>query len=283
MTASAAPAAGTPNPAPAAGGAPPAAGTPAAPAAFDWAANGFKDADLGYVQNKGWKGPADVVASYRDLEGFRGVPAERLLTLPEGDAPEAWGQFYDRLGRPKTPDDYKLPLPEGDDGAFAKVAGKWLHEAGLTTKQAQTVAAKWNEHHTETAKAAAEAAKKRDGAQTETLKHKWGNQYDSNWKIAEKAAARFEMSDETLQALRSAMGAGGAVEFLYEIGRSFGVDGGFVDGDGQPRTGFGMTREQALAKIDGAKNDQDFIAKVRKGDAAAKTQWSHWHKVAYGG
>src|SRR5690606_18358521 len=84
--------------------------TPAAPAATtttqttatDWT-SGFSDDLKGFVQNKGFKDPASVLDSYRNLEKLMGTPKERLLRLPENmDDANAMGEIYTRLGRPQT-------------------------------------------------------------------------------------------------------------------------------------------------------------------------------------
>lgn len=272
-TGGAAPAAG--------GGAPAAGGGGGAPPAFDWGAHGFapNTPDLGYIQNKQWAGPADVVKSYRELEGFYGVPAERLMKLPEADGD--WNPIYDRLGRPKTAAEYKIPVPQGDKGEFAKIAGEWFHGAGLSQKQVEAVAGKWNEFVGKQLGEQAKAAKTRTDNQVSALKEKWGADNDANWTIAENAAKKFGMSDEDLAAIRDAMGGGRAVEFLYNIGRSLGVEGGFVDGEGQQRTGFGMTREQAMSEIVRLKDDKEFISRLKNGDGPTRQRFELLHRVAY--
>ena len=59
--------------------------------------------------------------------------AAPALAMPGKDAtPEEWAAFYGQLGRPETPEGSELPLPEGDDGAFAKQMAPILHKHGVT-------------------------------------------------------------------------------------------------------------------------------------------------------
>jgi hypothetical protein len=111
----------------------------------DWT-SGLSDDLRGYAQNKGFKDPGAVVDSYRNFEKLMGAPKERLLTLPEKSEDPAWGEVYNRLGRPLKPEEYQLSVPEGDSGEFAKAASSWFHEQGLSKKQAQGVVNKYNEH-----------------------------------------------------------------------------------------------------------------------------------------
>ena len=108
------------------------------------------DADpelIGHVQNAGWKDPADAAKSHRELQKLFGADRHgRTVVVPKDDAPaEEWAAFHDRLGRPKTPAEYGIAVPEGGDAKFAEaVAGK-LHELGISGKQGQALAAWWNE------------------------------------------------------------------------------------------------------------------------------------------
>lgn len=73
--------------------------------------------------------------------------AQKLVGVDKIEAPkedwpkEKWDSFYERIGRPKTPDDYKVPdfgdLPVDDKvlSDFKKLA----HDTGMTSKQVESV------------------------------------------------------------------------------------------------------------------------------------------------
>lgn len=260
---------------------------PAAPAdaAFDWSKAGGLDADgLGYVQNKGWKGPADVIGSYRNLEKLHGVPADQLLKLPGADAkPEDWAGVYDKLGRPKTADMYDIPLPEGDTGEFAKTARDWFHGEGLSVKQAKGLSEKWNAHVTAVAKAEADKTKlAQDKAQSD-LKTEWGDKFDANAAMVDKAASAFGMGKAEFDALKQAMGPAGAMKFLHNIAAKMGVDDTITTGGGKP-AGFGrLSPEQAQAEIRMKQNDPAFGKRFAAGDADARREMNELHAAAYPG
>jgi hypothetical protein len=136
----------TPPPAPPAPPAPP-------PSDFDWAANGFAGDDLGYVQNKGFKNPGDMHKAYRNLEGMLGDPTS-LIKLPKDRTPEAMRKdVWSKLGASDKVEDYQkaIPLPEGDKGEFAKVAGRLVPRArragrnrqGAGNRSSTSMAATW--------------------------------------------------------------------------------------------------------------------------------------------
>lgn len=151
------------------------------------------------------------------------------LKLPGKDAkPEDWAAFYKQIGAPETPDAYKLTVPEGDDGAFAKQAAEVFAKAGLLPHQAEALNAWWNETQAGSAKAQAEAetaavaqqqaqAKKDDDA----LKNEFQGDYDKMRETARKAAVEFfpaEKREEALSALESVLGYGGLYRMLNTIG-----------------------------------------------------------------
>lgn len=114
-----------------------------------------------------------------------------LQALPGTDDKEGWSALYSKLGRPDSADGYELPLPEGDDGAFAKTTAGWMHEAGLSKQQAQALAGKWNEHQAAQASAAEEARSKQIDADMTAVKQEWGDKFDANLAVVRKAVNQF--------------------------------------------------------------------------------------------
>lgn len=284
-----APAAAAPDAAPApAAAAPAAAPAAAAPAAFDWNAQGLDADTLTYVNGKGFKTPADVVASYRGAEKLIGVSPDRVVKIPDGDFNQELfnTQIADRIGRPKEAAGYELTklVPAGQDTKFAETAQGKFHELGLTSRQAQELTKWWNGQAGDMTKAQTEATTAKHNAEVSTLKAEWGNQFDSNAALVDKAAAEFKMTPEQVTALKSTMGPAAAMKFLHTIGSKLGVSDTFVTGDGR-QTSFagGMTADQAKNEIAALRKDQAFIAKYTNGDAEAKRRMVDLHARAYPG
>lgn len=159
--------------------------------------------------------------------------AEEALTMPGKDAtPEQWAEFYGKIGRPETPDAYELPLPEGDDGAFAKEMAPILHKHGITAEQAKGLAGDWNamvaaqQQQAQAAEQqAAQAAHVQNTAEATALKAEWGQQFDTNMHHAKQAVQQFLPKDkaaETISALESKLGYKATIEFLHNIGKGLG-------------------------------------------------------------
>lgn len=270
----------TPAPAPAPAPAPSPAPAPA-PALFDWKASGLDADNLGYVQNKGFATPADAITSYRHLETLLGAPKDQIIRLPTDDKPEAWNPVYDRLGRPKDAADYKLPVPQGADDAFAKTAASWFHENGLNTKQAQGLAGKWNEYAVTQRAANETATNERHGAEIAALKTEWGAAFTENSAVVDRAAQAFGMTTEHLAGLKSAMGPAAAMKFLHAIGSKVATDDSFVGGGTRSNTFGALTPAAAQSRIAELRADTAWTAKYVSGDREARMEMDRLHRFAY--
>jgi len=97
----------------------------------------YPDEYKGLVEAKGWASPADALSSYHSLEKMRGVPAERLVTLPEGatgdEALKAVAQARGLL--PEAADKYTNKLGEGMADGFYSAAAEKALALGLTDAQ----------------------------------------------------------------------------------------------------------------------------------------------------
>ena len=108
--------------------------------------------------------PADIRgdAAFRDIKDLGGLAKSYLhaskligrdpksvLALPGADDQKAWGEVYDRLGRPPAPDKYQLKAPTLPEGMSVNetlqknfVAKAW--ELGFTDKQVGALYDWWN-------------------------------------------------------------------------------------------------------------------------------------------
>lgn len=200
-----------------------------------------------------------VASSYRNLEKLVGAEkADRTVTLPGPDAPETEvDAFYQRLGRPEKADGYELPIPEGDDGKMGEWASGVFHKAGLSQKQAATVAEAWNEY---VASTQGEAAQKNqhDAQQAEAaLKKEWGAAYDQKIAGIDRAAISLGMNEEQLEGLRSAMGPVAAMKFVDSLATKTGEAP--IDMEGNPSETGMMTPGAARQELGRLGTDKDFM------------------------
>lgn len=225
--------------------APAPAPAPAAPA-VPWLGEVSDTELVGHVQAAGWQGPADAVKSHRELQKLLGADrAGRTFTVPKDDSDaDGWSQVYSKLGRPEKPELYALPVPEGDDGAFAKAASQWFHEAGLSAKQAQLLASHWNTHMTAAQKQAAMAEQAELQKESEALAADWGSAAEEQTRIARRAAVKLGLDEPAIDALQKVQGFAKTMKALAKMGELLGEHNAVgLDQSGS----FGLTPEAARA------------------------------------
>lgn len=190
-----------------------------------------------------------------DNQAAPDTQAEPGIKLPGKDStPEQWSEFYKSIGAPDSADAYELPLPEGDDGAFAKTASEWFKDAGLLPQQAQALAVKWNEFQAAQAQAMQQAEAERikaldskNRAEEASLKNEWGANHAANMEFARRAARQFLPSDKSadiITALESSVGFSETIKILHNIGK--GLAEHDAPGLGQPS---GSGAQKSIADI----------------------------------
>jgi len=138
------------------------------------------------------------------INATRMIGQDKVAVPNNNSTDDQWNEVYDKLGRPESPDKYKLeansdvvPLDESAIKQFAENA----HQLGLNNKQAQGIlefyknsmegSAQQSRIDTETSQAQAE----------QELRKEWGRSYDDNIKRAAqvaKANMNAEILDLTL-------------------------------------------------------------------------------------
>jgi hypothetical protein len=260
--------------------APPAAAPATPPAAppIAW----LPEADeltIGYIQNKGWDTPAKAVDSYRNLEKtFGAEKAGRTVVVPaEGAEPAEWDAYYQKLGRPKDAAEYKLPVPDGVPKEFAESASKWMHDAGLNPKQAQTIATKWNEHIAAEAQKVNETQAVARAADVEALKTGWGAAHDENLRIAQATRKALNVSDEEVDGIAAKIGLKRTIEMFHRLGQRTG-EADFVSGI--PAASGVMTPAQAKSRIAELRADKGWADRYVKGGLTEKNELMRLSKLA---
>lgn len=269
----------TPTPAPA-----PAAAPAAAPSPGDWM-TGFSPELKGFVESKNFKDPATVAESYRNLEKLLGGPREKLFRIPDSESDaKAWGDIYDKLGRPKDAKEYDIKVPEGmGDQKFADWARGKFHELGFTKKQAETLTAGWNEYIGKASAEQTAALEAKTNQEVTALQAEWGAAHDQNLQIAKAAAHEFGFDGDAIDALETAMGYQKTIKLLHSLGQKVGSDK-FVGPDAGKGGGFGvMSPEAARSEIARLQTDSSFTRKYLEGDMDARAKVEHLHRMALGG
>ena len=279
MTTPAAPVAGEPK----AGETPAPASTPAA-GPTTWRSS-YEDADVkGSASLDKFKGANErellghVAKAYVNLEKM-----PRGLAVPKDDAkPEEWAAFYDKLGRPKSADEYGLDIkvPEGMPWSKQAEANilKHLHEAGLSKRQAEKVV---NGYLEEAKKGeiflAQDKAKSRGEAEI-AMKTEWGGLYDLNVALVQRSVGEFG-GDEFREYLDST-GLGNDPRFMRFVHKMASpmLEANLIQGDG-----LGVNRADAKAQIDSIMASEEYQGKKgRPAQQAAVARIQELMHIAHG-
>lgn len=140
-----------------------------------------------------FKSKEALAKSYIELEKKHGGS----VAVPSRDAsPEEWERFYDRVGRPKTADEYAIDRGKADD-TFVKAFKQAAHEAGLTVSQAEKVFGTVTKVTESQRQAAVKQYTARMKEADALLRREYGPQYDARLSDAKKAYDT--LFDETLR------------------------------------------------------------------------------------
>jgi hypothetical protein len=219
----------------------------------------MSDDDVGYIQNKGWDSQASMLESYRNLEKMRGVPEDRLLTLPgDPNNAEEMSAFYAKLGRPEDAAGYGA----GEDAAWATQAA---FDAGLTPAQFESMQSALQSRLESASQERAQQSQVESQNALNELQRELGSAYDSQLAAAKQAVTKFGVEAEKLQALEQAWGTADTMRFFMDLGTKTG-EATFVGSKGDGSNAVVMTPAAAQAKITELRGDPEFIARYTSND-----------------
>lgn len=149
------------------------------------------------------------------------------IAIPGKNATEGeWNAYYDAVGRPKTPEDYQLPVPEEMkdyyDPELIKEARGLFHKMGFNQKQADAL---WMFEQKRllagVKQLADEEIKEKEDAEN-ALRDKWGNAYDERLHLANRMIAENVTDDQQKEKVLETIGNNPYVaDFLANIAKKF--------------------------------------------------------------
>ena len=252
--------------------------------------------DIGWLQNRGLADPDAAKAApkmaqqFRQLEGLRGIPADRIFSWPKPE--DGLDAVWAKLGVPAKAEDYTFgnhtweDTPEAREtkGLFADLGAR----AHLTEEQIGLVLDFFNE-------ASAAVKGEDDGAKAariaeanDIIKQSWGARESEFNALADVGMARIaelmqeagntkmvERSEGALKALTEAGYGDWGRELLRVIGRGLGEDRArLASGAGN---GQAMTREELEFRIKDAHNlNSEIGSRYAKNDPGAMRQVHEW-------
>lgn len=234
-----------------------------------------------WIDGKGYASAQTALEAHMNAEKLLGVPADQIVRMPKPDDAAAWDGVWAKLGRPEKPEDYGLPVPDGDDGEFAKVAAGVFHKAGVPKGMAGQIASAINEHVAGAMKARSDALQAEAAQALDALKQEWGADYSKREELSRRAFREYGqkagLGEADVTALESAIGTSKMLKLFAALGESMG-EHAFAGGDPGSQS-FAVTPAQARTKLDEARqarienkiSERDYLALMDKfGPIAAK-------------
>lgn len=230
----------------------------------------------GFAELKGWDTPDKALESYRNLEKFQGVPADRLAKVPDKEDAEGWSEFNKRFGwaPPATAAEYDIAVPEGQSDAFANAMRDVFHKAGVPAPMAKALIEGNNAYWAEQAKADEKAMETANTNAMTALKTEWGSNFDQLSQLADRARAelapKMGLDEAQLSLLTDVFGPAGTLKMFAGLGGAIG-ESKFRSGDSS--TLGPMTPDAAAARRDQLINDQEWQKRLQAGDVRARQEW----------
>ena len=246
-----------------------------------------------YVQKNGLA-DKDPLAAFQaaaqsdiGLKAHMGVPADRLLKLPDGDNPDAWKAVWQRLGAPDTADKYDFAAVKGANNAAAdpeiiesarSLAAKLNLPQSMAASLAQEMQARFEQI------GASEAADRAAAVQAgmASLRQNWAQNFDANSFVAQQAMKAFGMTDEQIATVQSSPNVAAAMETWRQIGARIGEDKFVNGGGGGNNQNVPMTKSDASARLGELKNDSEWRTRWNAGGAAERREFERLTQLAAG-
>jgi hypothetical protein len=214
-----------------------------------------------------YKTPTEAVVGGYHAARFVGVPADRVLKLPEKPDDPAWGDIRARVGwkAPEKPEDYGIAVPEGFPPEYAQTIAATAHKLGVPKDTLLALAAENDKYVQAAMKAQDEQLRTRLGAADEAMKQALGAKYGEVTELTARALANAGLTPEAVNAAEQALaleGDGSALVAFRKLVTAYAEktrEAPFHDGGAPARA---MTPEQAVATKQQKMADPDWRAKA---------------------
>lgn len=236
------------------------------------------------VKTKGWKGNADVLESYVNLEKLFGADrAGNTVQIPKPDAtPEELGAFYKKLGVPEAPEGYgfKADGPLGDED-LAETA-LVLHKAGVPVHLAKGIVDNVKELLVEKQSKLDQEFAVRRSAEERELQVEYGTSFADKVELGKRAAREAGLTDEQLNMAERVFGPKALAKLLIprgEVSKEISAPPAATQGNQ-----FTPGPQQAKAKIQELFNDSSFMARYTSPNPATRMpaieEMERWMKIS---
>jgi hypothetical protein len=229
-----------------------------------------------------------VIKSYQGVEKLIGRDPSTLIPMPRADDPDGFRAVMSKLGMPEAPDKYNLGLKNGEfDPNYEKWARGAFHKAGLTEKQAASLAADNNAFFKEIAEKSEADYRVALESDKQALLAEWRGGHDRMMNSAQMAAKQLGFTPEMIDAIERTVGYKDTMKHFAALGQKMSEDN-FVStasGGSAQKFGSALTPEEAKGQWDAMKADPSENAALfdvsHPGHKAAKEKQTRLFKIMY--
>ena len=240
---------------------------PGAWQAPEWAKS-WSAEDQGYLEKKGIRDPQDIYKQYRELE--RTLSDDRVALPKDWNNADEVNKFYNRAGRPESPDKYVAP--QGSDDGMFKALAPGFHAAGLAQRQIDKLTKDYNDYVSGELKKQADGWIADQNTSQEKLEREWGANTPAEIEHNRRAMRAVGMSvNDATNYMRN--GAEKFLRLLNMAGHMISEDNSGDIGS-ENNLGFGMTPTRAAAELQELKSNGEFMNKVRGKDPLAVAKYN---------
>jgi hypothetical protein len=214
------------------------------------------------MKAKNYANPVVVADAYHNANKMLNL--DTRLAVPGADAkPEDVNAYYDKRGRAANPEAYEIKAPDGKafDPGLVKFAKTLAYDLGLTPKEAQVMAAKYDAFAGTHFAEKANADKAANEAAISALETSWKTKGELEPMKAAglRAIQGLGLQEATLQKIEGQIGHAAVIELLALVGSKAGEGGSFKSDGGTGGNDNPMASpEAAKAEIDRLGNDAVF-------------------------
>lgn len=243
-----------------------------------WYSNIKDDGLRGYAETKNFNSNEELLNAYKQLDDL-GI-AERAgntMLKPDYDNPESMNNFYKAIGRPDSPDAYKL-LPEGQQQTtFSKDISKVFFDAGLTSKQVEAITSSYNEMSNNLNIAQQKEFETNSASQMEELKKEWGSDYGRNVEMFRRGVKGLGATNEEFANIEKAIGTKRSVELFKNAASGLTESQFKSSGDANPAY---FSPQGAQAELNRLSIDKNFAEKLMNNEVSAIEKWERLNRLA---
>lgn len=198
-----------------------------------------------------FKDVSGLAKSYRELE----TKMSTSVNIPgDGATDEEFGEFYGKMGRPESPNNYQFELPEGleRDTAREEIFKPIFHSIGLNQKQVSALVGAENQR----------ILKENENFRTTRelneleLKKEWGDDFENNMALIDKTINA--LGDDEVKKVygdKNVLYNKSITKMLFEVSKNMGEDS-FVKGEASAGEG---EIETAKARIKQIYSDDKYL------------------------